>query len=34
MKVKIVELFERVQKIPYQVCKFEEETLNETLEAR
>ncbi len=30
-KKKIIELFEKVQKIPYKVCKFEKETINENL---
>lgn len=31
-KKKIIELFEKVQKIPYKVCKFEKETIDENLE--
>lgn len=31
MKKKIVEIFERVQKIPYQVCKYDEDTIDKNL---
>jgi len=30
--LKLIEIFERVQKIPYQVCKYDEEDIDENLE--
>lgn len=32
MNSKLIEIFERVQKIPYQVCKYDENEINEKLE--
>jgi len=31
MKTKLIQLFEKVQKIPYQVCKFEESEVHENI---